>query len=244
MKHFEITFCSHFKNIKKFSFSSETYSKYTAFCIKSGSFAYSFDEGKSEILSENEVIICPPGKSFSRKVVQPVDMYMIKFKSDSAFKFPCKKVTIYDVLRLNYDFDHLKSCVFCKNFDENPEFLHYARDILYMYMDSLSENSEFSNIKSFFQQNFDKDISISELANKTGYSTAHFINKFKKIYGQTPKAYLSGLKILKAKELLFTTNKTSKEIANLCGFNDELYFIRFFKAKTGFTPSQFRKFRI
>jgi YesN/AraC family two-component response regulator len=46
---------------------------------------------------------------------------------------------------------------------------------------------------------------------------------------------------LKAKELLLSTQLFSKEIAYSLGFEDDLYFIRFFKQRTGLTPKQFRE---
>lgn len=236
----EIKFCTYFKCIKQFTFKSETYSEYTAFCVKSGKFSYQIGNFKQQIVSEGEIVICPPGKSFKRKIITPVEMCMIKFNISDDFSYtPPLKIT--DISRFEYNMKKLESCLFCSEFDKFPVFLHYCRDILYMAADSLEENSALSKIKKEMFGKFDDTLSIEKLAKNAGYSVAHFINTFKKVYGYTPKQYFSYVKIQKAKNLLSTTDMMSKEAAALCGFDDELYFIRFFKKHTGMTPKQFQK---
>jgi AraC-like DNA-binding protein len=48
-------------------------------------------------------------------------------------------------------------------------------------------------------------------------------------------------KLLEAKNLLISTDKTIAEIGFELGFNEKTYFTRVFKKKAGMTPSDFRK---
>jgi iron complex transport system substrate-binding protein len=169
---------------------------------------------------------------------------MIKFKTEESFHVLGKKIRVSNILRLNDNLSKLEGCLFCDKLVEEPIFFHYCMDIIYIAMDSAGENSKISLVKSYLEQNYDKEIWIDELARQMGYSTPHFINKFKAYYGITPKAFLSQIKVLKAKELLLSTDKLSREIAYTLGFVDELYFIRFFKKHTGLTPKRFREYRI
>ncbi|MEJ5960887.1 AraC family transcriptional regulator [Pedobacter immunditicola] len=47
--------------------------------------------------------------------------------------------------------------------------------------------------------------------------------------------------ILEAKRLLINMDLSVSDISNKLSFNDESYFIKFFKKQTGFTPNKFRK---
>ena len=56
----------------------------------------------------------------------------------------------------------------------------------------------------------------------------------------SPKAYLTNLRIEKAKSMLLTTISIRK-VAEQTGFPDQMYFSRVFRASTGLTPSQYRQ---
>lgn len=47
--------------------------------------------------------------------------------------------------------------------------------------------------------------------------------------------------ILEAKKYLLTTQYQVKDIADLPGYEDVSYFIRFFKKHTGYSPGAFRQ---
>jgi len=58
--------------------------------------------------------------------------------------------------------------------------------------------------------------------------------------GVTPTAYLLESRILYAKKLLLSTNKTIQDIALDSGFSQSSYFIHCFKKVVAMTPEQFR----
>lgn len=240
----ELTFCTYFKSIQRFVYRQETYAEHVAFCVKKGSFSYQIGEEKPDVLSEGEMVICPPNQPFYREIIQPTELCMIKFKTSDTFHVCGKKIRVSNLLRFNDDLGKLESCLFCDTLYNEPIFSHYCMDVLYLAIESIGENSKISFAKSYVEQNYDKEIFIDGLAKQIGYSTPHFINKFKAYYGITPKALISQVRILKAKELLLSTDKLSREVAYCLGFSDELYFIRFFKKHTGLTPKQFREYRI
>ncbi len=87
----------------------------------------------------------------------------------------------------------------------------------------------------------DKQFDLEQFAanNNIGYS--YFRRMFKNFTGISPRQYFLQLKILRARELLLTTDKSIKEISYQLGFDSIYYFSRFFKQKTGMSPSEFRK---
>ena len=239
-----LTFCTYFKRIERFVYQQETYEDCVAFCVKQGAFSYRIGEEREDVISEGEIVICPPNQPFFRRILQPAEICMIKFKTAEPFPLAGKKIRASNLLRFHDDLCKLEGCLFCDTLCSEPIFFHYSMDILYLAMDGVGENGKLAFVKSYMEQNYDKEISISALAKQTGYSTPHLINKFKAHYGITPKAFVSQVRIGKAKELLLATDKLSREIAYCLGFSDELYFIRFFKKYTGLTPRQFREYRL
>ena len=87
----------------------------------------------------------------------------------------------------------------------------------------------------------DKQFDLEQFAanNNIGYS--YFRRMFKNFTGISPRQYFLQLKIMRARELLLTTDKSIKEISYQLGFDSIYYFSRFFKQKTGMSPSEFRK---
>jgi AraC-like DNA-binding protein len=81
----------------------------------------------------------------------------------------------------------------------------------------------------------------ARLAALCGMSETNFRREWTAAYGQTPLAYRDGLRIAHAKELLLHAGATVGEAALACGFEDESYFVRFFKKQTGVTPGAYRK---
>ena len=109
------------------------------------------------------------------------------------------------------------------------------------FVNSDANNSEFLEVLDFIEANYDKKISVSELAEISQMSKYHFIRKFKSIYSETPYGYITRVKVNKAKSFLITSNLPVDEISIKVGFNDTVTFIRSFKNFTGVTPNNFRK---
>lgn len=95
----------------------------------------------------------------------------------------------------------------------------------------------------YMRQNFsDSELSISALAEMACVSVALFRREFNRVYGTSPKKYLDALRIQYAKTLLETDYFTQKEIAKRCGFSDVDYFRTAFKAKTGYSITEYCNF--
>ena len=79
MKKFELSFCTYFKRIEQFKYAHETYDECVAFFVKSGSFAYKIEGESEQTARDGEVVFCPKGKRFDRKIIEPAQICMIKF---------------------------------------------------------------------------------------------------------------------------------------------------------------------
>ncbi len=81
----------------------------------------------------------------------------------------------------------------------------------------------------------------SDYAKMCNLSTSHFITVFKERTGSSPFAFRQNVRIEMAKSLLLTTDLSTKEIAQMVGYEDTLYFYRIFHKKSGLTPGDFRE---
>ncbi|MBR3934573.1 MAG: AraC family transcriptional regulator [Clostridia bacterium] len=96
-------------------------------------------------------------------------------------------------------------------------------------------------ILKFIRENFDKAISLDDMAEKAEMSAKYFGAYFKNMTGKTPFDYLNEYRIEKAARKLLNTDLSVTEIAYTCGFNDLSYFIKTFKKINKTSPGKYRK---
>ena len=83
---------------------------------------------------------------------------------------------------------------------------------------------------------------ISDEVRRIGFNIDYFRRCFVEEMGQTPVAYMTGLRIERAKNLLVQNPPISVEkVAGQCGFSDSFYFSKIFKKHTGSSPLGYRK---
>ena len=95
----------------------------------------------------------------------------------------------------------------------------------------------------YINENYDKKISIEDLADACGLSYSYFSNCFKRTFGDTPKGYITNLRLNKAKYYLTETALPIKEIASKCGFAHFTTFTSAFKKYIGVSPREYRSNR-
>lgn len=88
------------------------------------------------------------------------------------------------------------------------------------------------------------DFRIETLFEQANISPRYFETLFFKEFNQTPKEYVTALKMKLAKELLLGEKYSVSDVALKSGYSDVYHFSKTFKAKTGYTPSEFKKSEI
>lgn len=81
---------------------------------------------------------------------------------------------------------------------------------------------------------------LSYYAKGVGLSVSQFSYLFRTYNGISPMAFLTELRMRKARELLESSSISVKEIASRLGYEDPLYFSRQFKKNTGLSPTSYR----
>ncbi|OGV75309.1 MAG: hypothetical protein A3K19_18480 [Lentisphaerae bacterium RIFOXYB12_FULL_65_16] len=94
---------------------------------------------------------------------------------------------------------------------------------------------------AFICDNYDRRITLAELATCAGLSPSRFSHLFREQTGQTPWQCLEQQRLARAGELLLMSGKTIAEIARQTGFPNPFYFSRVFARRHQRSPRAFRR---
>jgi len=94
--------------------------------------------------------------------------------------------------------------------------------------------------KFFICENFNRHLSLSEIAWEVRLSAEHLALIFKQKTGQTVFEFLRDIRIESAKSYLISSKRGITEISELVGFSSPTLFCRNFKKATGSSPTDYR----
>jgi AraC-like DNA-binding protein len=105
------------------------------------------------------------------------------------------------------------------------------------------ERPAVTRAREYMEANFAGDISLSELSALSLLSPFYFARTFEREVGLPPHAYLEGVRIRKARELL-DCGETLAAAALSVGYSDQSHFTHRFKRQLGITPGQYVRARV
>ena len=94
---------------------------------------------------------------------------------------------------------------------------------------------------AYFNEHYNTKISVEQYAESLHISTNWFIRNFKQYMKISPAQYILSLRMVNAQSLLENTDYNIGEIAEIVGYENQLYFSRVFKKEYGVSPAQYRK---
>lgn len=145
-------------------------------------------------------------------------------------KWPCTiRIYLIEILFLIFR-------IYLKNSDP----INYKKEKSFENLNKES-NIDINEIILFLSTNYDKKITLNELANKFCTNRTSITEVFKKFTGTTVKSYLTDIRIKTACSMLKNTDLSISAIIDRVGFSDPSHFIETFKKSTGFTPTEYRK---
>lgn len=103
------------------------------------------------------------------------------------------------------------------------------------------ESSTASQIFMYIHKHFDKDLSLTDIANHFNLSESYVSKLLKNSPDINFKQYVNTLKVKRAKELLHQGNYKVHEVAAIVGCNNTNTFIRIFKQYIGVSPGEYVK---
>lgn len=118
-----------------------------------------------------------------------------------------------------------------ERYQQNPENLQLYKN----------QDITFKNFLRILEENFRRSEGVQYYAEKLFMSARNLNSVTQHILQQTVSEIIETRKLIEAKNLLMTTNKTVSEIGFEIGYTDKAYFTSVFKKKSGQTPTEFRE---
>lgn len=141
------------------------------------------------------------------------------------------QITDYILKPVDYEefgscIDNLKIALFHKNASKGTA-KHGERTIV--------------SLTVYLQQHLAEEISLSILAEQFHLNPQYISQLFKSEIGVGFLAYLTNIRMERAKKLLLSTELPIGSVSQQCGYNDYRVFTKAFKKSEGVTPSRYRR---
>lgn len=104
----------------------------------------------------------------------------------------------------------------------------------------ISARFDIEKVIQFLNCNYEKNITINDMAEVMHSSPSLFARTFKQETGYSPNDFLIQIRLERARKLLSTTDNSISEIAFLCGFNSSSHFATTFSKKFNIQPKKYR----
>ena len=96
-------------------------------------------------------------------------------------------------------------------------------------------------IKELIHAKIGDDLSLDEMAQSVGLSTAHFARMFRKSTGETPHQFVLRQRLDRAKTMLRARDARVLDVAVGCGFKTQQHFAQVFRDLWGVSPTDYRQ---
>ena len=93
----------------------------------------------------------------------------------------------------------------------------------------------------YIKSNYTRKIKLTDISNELHVNPTYFSALFSQEMGRPFTDYILELRISKAKDLLRNTNIDIVDISGASGFENQSYFTKIFRKRTGQTPRQYRQ---
>jgi AraC-like DNA-binding protein len=130
-----------------------------------------------------------------------------------------------------------------QNIEELTDVLHIIVESMagqIFSFQGIRHASALRKAERYIFENYNRKISLKEIAGASGLSAPYFSTIFKEEMGENLSSYLNRLRVEKACRLLTEGAMALSDIAGLCGFEDQSWFSKIFKSYTGVSPGKFR----
>jgi len=104
-----------------------------------------------------------------------------------------------------------------------------------------AESKPITEAKKYINANFTEPITLEEVSQEVGFSSAYFSTMFKDKTGMSFTDYLFNKRMEEAKRQLRDTNNKVSDICENIGYLDLKHFNKGFKKSTGLKPTEYRK---
>lgn len=97
------------------------------------------------------------------------------------------------------------------------------------------------NAKKYIMSNYQRDLTLDEVADKVYLNPVYFSRVFKQVTGENFIDFLTDIRMKKAMELIREGKHKIQDISKMVGYSNSKYFSRVFKQYTGCTPREYQR---
>ena len=143
------------------------------------------------------------------------------------------QITDYILKPVNYE--EFGTCL------DNLKISLFKRRVAAAEEPKAAEERTINGITRYLQEHLTEEISLSVLAEEFHLNPQYISQLFKTEIGVGFLAYLTSIRMERAKKLLLTTNLSIAEVSEQSGYADYRVFTKVFTKSEGITPSQYRR---
>ena len=237
------------KHLKTFTVKQHKHLFWEIIYVTDGKGVFTFENGEKLPYQKGQIVCIPPNlyhvntSSVGFKNIHlTLDSWTPSVNRPILIQASNSSKDLYTLMELAYKYFQLAS-------EQSELLLSLARAIV-ASLDFLINAPPISKTSQTVQEaiinNYtDCDFSLDSVYASIPYSKEYVRKIFIKEHGLSPLAYLTEKRIDRAKQLLLRRNSNDsnysiKEIAETCGFSDQLYFSRCFKKITGVAPKAYK----
>lgn len=199
------------------------------------------------VLNEGELLLLPIRE-------------IIKYNADSNvinyfwFNFTVNEIPYFEI-GMKY-----KTPIFSEEYDKLQEMARLENDsdimnrnlvnaifteLMYRYIltvkkKDMNSNTVINDIVENIQNDYNKELTIRDIAKKHGLTEKKLRAMFYKYIGMSPKKYQIKIRMQKATNLLQTTEMNINEISDILGYDSQFQFSRDFKNFYNISPTKYR----
>ena len=205
---------------------------------------YPIPEGAAVLIPPGESKLFTAGKNGCRKHCLGISGLLL---NNNLAGMNLDKVCVLNNFR-NAEFDSLFSPLWTMTEKKNPEKIREYSAKIYQMLLLLSHCTvqnpypeELQRAVTFISQHLFQPLTLADICDAAycGRSTLQW--QFKHYMGSSPIRHLTESRMKYALKLLGNTQLPVKEIAQKCGYNDQLYFSNIFRRHYGKSPREYRK---
>ncbi len=250
-KYLQVNSCGYQRNLKEYTVvRAQGRKDYHMLVVESGEYEIKY-HGKMYTLKKGNIVLYYPDDEQWYRAVCTSASFWCHFTGnaiDEILNDACVCGGIFKCEASNVAFEAFSRLI--KNYIlHGISLLTSASFLEMMHYITKEEHKRISNNRhsvvdaamEYIQKNYILPITLDTLANQIGYSKSRLSHLFTAQVGISPMQYLANIRINNAAEYLGSTDLAIAKIAELCGFNDALYFSKCFKKHSHISPKEFRQ---